>query len=381
MKKTVLVAMSGGVDSSLAAALLKEEGFNVIGVTMELFTGSGEIKNEPDTCSRLKNIIDAQQIASELGITHYVLDLKKEFQKSIIDYFISEYTSGRTPNPCIRCNKFIKFGILIDKANQLGAEYIATGHYARIEKEQNGPFRLKRAIDSGKDQSYFLYTMTQEQLQRTLMPLGTFKKEDVRRMAKEMGLHVHQKQESQEICFIERSDYRDFLKSRHPEYFIPGPILDKNGKIIGEHQGIPGYTIGQRRGLGLSSSTPLYVIEINREKNAIIAGERKYAYHNELIAEEINWIVPADQSSGRPRSLTVKIRSIHEPAEALLFIEHGGKVRVLFRHPQWAITPGQAAVFYDGDTVIGGGIILSGRRVSMDFEKIETKISQVKYQY
>lgn len=374
MKKTVAVAMSGGVDSSLTAALLKEQGFRVIGISMELFPETLIIKNEPATCSGLKNIRDAQQVAAELGIPHYILDLKKQFQTSIIDYFSKEYISGRTPNPCIGCNKYLKFGILFEKAKQFGAEYIATGHYARIEKEQNGFFRLKRAIDPQKDQSYFLYTMTQEQLQRTLMPLGNYKKDDVRRIAKEMGLNAHQKPESQEICFVEKRDYRDFLKSRHPEFFIPGPILDRNGKTLGEHQGIPGYTIGQRRGLGLSSSSPLYVIQINREKNAIIVGERNYVYHNELIAEDVNWIVPVNEVSTRPISITVKIRSLHEPAEALLFKESGGKVRVLFRHPQWAITPGQAAVFYGGDAVLGGGTIVSGRRASENVEGVELRV-------
>jgi tRNA-specific 2-thiouridylase len=374
-KNTVLVAMSGGVDSSVTAALLKEQGFRVIGITMQLLPLSVDTETREGRCCGVNNIRDAQQIAAELRIPHYVLNLRDQFRRFVIDNFTREYMNGRTPNPCIRCNQYMKFGILLEKADQLGADYIATGHYARIEKEQDGTFRLKRSIDLRKDQSYFLYIMTQQQLKRTLMPLGTYRKDEVRRIAKEMGLHVHKKPESQEICFIEGKDYREFLQARYHELFIPGPILNTEGKIIGEHSGILGYTIGQRRGLGVPSKTPLYVIKIDREKNTLIVGEKKLAYHNELIAEDVNWILHPEEimrGSSAPFSVTAKVRSIHEPAEAMLFPERGRRVRVIFIHPQWAITPGQAAVFYHGDLLLGGGVIVSGRRIEQIYSTYAT---------
>jgi len=350
MKKKVLVAMSGGVDSSVAALMLKEDGYDVIGITMEMvpvFIDRGKYSKHP--------VNDAIEVARILNIPHFVLDIRKKFNENIVKGFIKEYKNGRTPNPCIRCNRFIKFGILLEKAKEFGAEYLATGHYARIEYESSkNLYHLKKGIDREKDQSYFLYTMTQKQLKHTLMPLGDYTKPRVRKIAKEKGLPVHSKQGSQDICFIQNNNYGKFFKNFSKESIIPGQILDKYGNILGEHPGIIFYTIGQRRGMGISNRVPLYVLEIDIKNNSITVGERRDVYHNELIADETNFISVKIKN---PTKVQAKIRYLNKASEALLTPLENNKVKVSFKRSQWAITPGQAVVFYDGDKVLGGGTI------------------------
>jgi len=358
MKKTVLVAMSGGVDSSITAALLKEQGYRVIGITMQLLPR--EINNKATVgCCGIENIEDARYVASLLKIPHYVINFRELFTEKVINNFIQEYRSGRTPNPCIKCNQYIKFKYLILKAEQIGADFISTGHYARIQySSEKGVYLLKKGIDQERDQSYFLYVMTQSQLARTLMPLGEYTKAEVRNLARNLKLPVHEKPDSQEICFVTDRDYRRFLESFCPQAQAPGPILNKQGRVIGQHEGITNFTIGQRRGLGISSSQPLYVTRIDSQNNSITVGAREEVMHRELLVSKVIW------TSGPvtlPMRVKIKIRSIHIPADALIEYAEDEMVRGIFDEPQWAVTPGQAAVFYDKDVVVGGGTIEAGR--------------------
>jgi len=352
MRKRVVAAMSGGVDSSVAAAVLKERGFEVIGITMQIW----ERSRDWGGCCGTDNIEDAKKVAYRLGISHYVLDFREIFREKVIADFCEEYKQGRTPNPCIRCNQYVKFGALFKKAKELGADYVVTGHYARIEYDEGrGKYLLKKGVDSKKDQSYVLYTMTQEQLKHTLLPLGEFTKEKVRETASELGLPVAGKPESQEICFIPNDNYRDFLQSYMQEEAEPGNIMDKTGKIIGEHRGVLFYTIGQRKGLGISAKEPLYVLAIDKANNSIVVGRKEDVYASELIAGSLNYI-STERPEGRLK-VKAKIRYLHQPSEAVVIPIDGKEARVKFKEPQWAVTPGQAVVFYNGDTVIGGGTI------------------------
>ncbi len=355
MKKRVVVAMSGGVDSSTAAWLLKEKGYEVIGATMCIGipdrNGTGL-----NRCCGFSDIEDARQVALQLGIPFHVFQLREEFGKEIIDYFCREYGAGRTPNPCILCNEKLKFGSFLKRAMDLGADYVATGHYAQIElDEESGQYLLKRGIDRRKDQSYVLFSLKQDQLRHSIFPLGGYHKDEVRRIAFERGLRVHDKPESQEICFIPETSYHYFLFERLRDSTVPGPIMDRKGKVLGMHKGIAFYTIGQRRGLRLAKGKPLYVIRIDREKNAIVVGEEQEVYRDTFMVDSVNWIRPSKETSSI--SCRVKIRYNHPGAEATLFPKGLDAVEVIFKNPQKAITPGQAAVFYDGDTVIGGGWI------------------------
>ena len=342
MKKRVVVAMSGGVDSSVTAALLKDKGFGVIGITMRIWEHS---KDE-----------DAKRVSDELGIPHYELDLRDVFQDMVIPNFCEEYKKGRTPNPCIRCNQYIKFGALFKKAKELSADFMATGHYARIEFDnERKRYLLKKGVDTQKDQSYFLYVLTQEQLKYTLMPLGALYKERVRNIAKEKNLHVVNSPESQEICFIPDNNYGEFVKKYIHEETKPGSIINKEGKVIGEHRGIVFYTIGQRKGMGIADKNPLYVIAIDRKNNAIRAGRKEELYTNELIADNMNFI--NIEKLETPIKVKAKIRYLHQPSQATVIPLNEGKVRVKFDAPQRAVTPGQAVVFYNGEEVVGGGTI------------------------
>ena len=341
MSKKVAVAMSGGIDSSVTAALLKERGFELVGLTMQM----------RDAAS------NAKKIADKLGIPHYTLNLRDIFREQVIANFCEEYARGRTPNPCIRCNRYIKFGALLQKAKEMGASFIATGHYARIEySKEKKKYILKKAVDPQKDQSYFLYTMTQDQLKHTLTPLGEFTKNDIKKKAQELGLTIAGKNESQEICFIPNNNYVEFLKNYIPEAFRAGPILNKKGDIIGEHKGIPCYTIGQREGLGISHKEPLYIIAIDHRKNALVVGKKKETYQTEVYAGNINYIGLKNLTS--PFKVKAKVRYLHKESEAVIEpLNNGSSIRLKFTEPQFAVTPGQAVVFYEEDTVIGGGTI------------------------
>jgi len=359
----VVVAMSGGVDSSVAAAILKQEGYEVIGVTMQIWP-SNKQAYEVDRfggCCGLGAVEDARRVAYKLGILHYVMNFRDIFSQKVIADFCREYSLGRTPNPCIRCNQYIKFDALLERAKGLGAGFMATGHYARIEKDGvSSRYLLKKGIDHGKDQSYVLYPLTQEQIRHILLPIGNFTKQRVREIARELGLPVAAKLESQEICFIPDDDYPNFLKEYIPQAAKPGPILNEQGSTLGKHRGILFYTIGQRKGLGISAKEPLYVTAIEQEKNAIVVGSKEKVYGNELIASGANWITIARLK--QPITVKAKIRYRHKEAEAAIAPLDEDKVYVKFKEPQMAITPGQAIVFYDGDTVVGGGTIEQVRK-------------------
>lgn len=350
--------MSGGVDSSVTAALLKQDGYQVIGATMQIWPPN-ELGDEADKfggCCGFDAVSEAKSVAHTLGIPHYVMNFRNEFAQKVIANFCREYSLGRTPNPCIRCNEHIKFDALLNRAKELGADFIATGHYTRIEYDEvNDRYLLKKGVDRGKDQSYVLYIMSQNQLKHTLMPLGVFTKEKVRQIARELGLSVADKAESQEICFIPDGNYSSFLKEYMPDVAKPGPILDREGNTLGEHRGILFYTIGQRKGLGISAEEPLYVVAIDRVRNAIIVGSKEDVYRDELIAADINWI--SMESPKQPLELKAKIRYRHREADAVITSISQREVHVKFSKPQMAITPGQAIVFYHKDTVVGGGTI------------------------
>lgn len=351
--------MSGGVDSSVCAALLKEQGYDVTGVTIKLWPRYIDPVEDTGGCCSLAAVEDARRVAQLLDIPYYVLNMQKEFQEKVIDKFTQEYILGRTPNPCIECNRSIKFGHLLEKAVQLGMDYVATGHYARIVQE-GGRFRLLRGRDLDKDQSYALYSLTQEMLARTLFPVGNYRKEEIRDLARQYQLRIANKPDSQEICFIPDNNYKQFLTTFAGVKDTPGDIVDTQGRILGTHTGIFNYTIGQRKGLGLATGEPMYVVDINPETNTVVVGRNLDVYSQEFTVTEFNWISgapPAQQFSA-----TVAIRYNAQAQPAQISVQPHGVV-VKFNEPQRAITPGQSAVIYSGEEVLGGGIILS-RRIS-----------------
>jgi tRNA-uridine 2-sulfurtransferase len=346
LNKKVLVAMSGGVDSSLAALLLKEAGYAVTGVTMCL-----GIRQDGDraSCCGGDAIEDARRVCGELEIPHFVFDFAQLMEESVIGKFTSEYLKGRTPNPCVDCNRYLKFGSLLEKAHALGFDYLATGHYARIEHTGEG-WHLKRPEDKNKDQTYFLYPIKKDDLSRVLFPLGNLSKAEVRARARRAGLHVAQKAESQDICFVTKGNYRQFFEERNLRADA-GDIVDKTGKVLGRHQGIIYYTIGQRSGLGISARTPLYVLRFDGRTHSIIVGNKEDLFASGLMAGDLNLF--ADQF---PEEVEAKIRYRKKPARCAVTKEDG-KLKVIFDEAQEAITPGQAVVFYANDEVLGGGVI------------------------
>jgi tRNA-specific 2-thiouridylase len=352
-RKRVIAAMSGGVDSSTAAALLLRQGYEVIGVSMHLWT-----MGEPDSLANLRRccspqeIEDARTVCRALGIPHHIVDFEREFSASVVDYFCQEYLRGRTPNPCLACNQYIKFRLLLPEALDWGTDYLATGHYCRIMDNGDG-YELWRARDGNKDQSYVLYMLGQEELSRLLFPVGEYTKDEVRRMAAEMGLPVASKTDSADICFLPYRDYRAFLAERFPQR--PGDIVDSSGSVVGRHQGIAGYTVGQRRGLpARGGREPLYVLGVNPAANTVVVGSGDELMSDVLWAEKLSFV--SGRAPREPLAVQAKIRYRSQAAPAVLTL-HDGRAEVRFERPQRAITPGQAVVFYQGEKVLGGGII------------------------
>lgn len=348
----VVVAMSGGVDSSAAALLLKQQGFDVVGVTMMLV--DCEAGPPRASCCGRQAVRDAQKVAARLGVPHYVLDFRAELEREVIEEFCDEYGRGRTPNPCIRCNERLKFRLLLDRVRQLGAESLATGHYARLVQGCDGVWQLRRAKDSEKDQSYFLYRFTQEQMAVVMLPLGDLTKDQVRLLARQCDLPVAEKEESQEICFVTDGDHAAFLKARRPELFRPGRVVDMHGRELGRHEGIARYTVGQRKGLGIALGERWYIVKLDPERAEVVLGRYEDALSGRAEIEQVHWV------SGREPDIDTevlaKVRYRHRGARAVLE-PRGDRALVRLREPQFAVTPGQSMVLYQDDVVLGGGII------------------------
>jgi len=348
----IVVAMSGGVDSSVAAALLAEQGHDVIGLSMQLYDQSGT--QSFGSCCTLDDLHDARRVASARGFPHYIVNFERQFTDTVISNFVSEYTSGRTPIPCAHCNSDLKFATLLDRARGLGSDNLATGHYARVEQTADGRFLLRRSLDPDKDQSYFLFSLTQDQLARAVFPVGTLSKPEVRAEAHRLGLMVADKADSQEICFVPNGDYATFVESRAATV-RPGSIVNERGEQLAAHAGVHRFTIGQRKGLGVAAQTPLYVLKIDADSGDVMVGPRSALDRATFTASGVNWISREGSAAWIPA--TAQIRHRHRPASGRVRALDDGRAEFEFDAPQPAVTPGQAAVFYDGDAVIGGGWI------------------------
>ena len=353
----VVVAMSGGVDSSVAAALLAREGHEIIGLSMQLYDHSGSHADGEvrfGSCCTIDDLHDARRVAGQLGIPHYIVNFERQFDQAVVSNFVREYAAGRTPIPCVHCNGDLKFATLAARAEGLGADRVATGHYARVVRDDDGGYLLMRGLDAGKDQSYFLFTLTQAQLSHAMFPVGALDKPAVRALARELGLAVSEKPDSHEICFVADGDHAEFLE-QHGVAKASGAIRDVAGRVVGTHDGVHRFTVGQRKGLGLSSPVRLYVVGIDAEQGAVTVGPREALERCELTASGVNWIAGTPPAPGA--RATAQIRHRHREASVSITALDGGGVRAAFDEPQYAVAPGQAVVFYDGEVVLGGGWI------------------------
>ena len=357
----IVVGLSGGVDSSVAAYLLKQAGHEVIGVTMQIWQEEeNSIQEENGGCCGLSAVEDARRVAQMLEIPYYVMNFRSEFKKEVIDYFVAEYMAGRTPNPCIACNRYVKWESLYHRARAIGADGIATGHYSRIVKLENGRYALQKSITDAKDQTYALYNLTQEQLEHTLMPVGAYSKEEIRKLAEEIGLLVANKPDSMEICFVPDNDYAGFIEQYTGKNFSEGNFVNTAGEVLGKHKGIIHYTVGQRKGLGIALGARTFVKEIRPETNEVVLASNEELFSDVLYANRLNFM--SIKTLVEPIEVIAKIRYNHKGSKATIELIEEDIVKVTFEEPQRAITPGQAVVWYDGDIVVGGGTILGCKK-------------------
>ena len=354
-KKRIVVAMSGGVDSTTVAAILKQEGHEVIGITMQLL----DYKDAEGGCCSLDHVIDARRVAQELDIPHYVVNFIDSFKELVLKDYVAKYESGKTPIPCVLCNQYVKFDLLLKRALELGADYLATGHYAKIING-DGAYSLNKADDENKDQTYFLYTLKQKELSKLMFPLGSLKKDEVRELARSLNIKLAEKPDSTGVCFVPSDNYRDYLISQSAFTEKQGDIINVEGEVLGKHRGIYSFTIGQRRGLGIAMGKPMYVVGIEPKENRLIVGEEDKIYSNKLLAENISWVQTKNQielNSEEPFEVRAKIRNRHREDDAVVTMKSDTQAEIEFKNPQRAITPGQAVVLYQDKKVLGGGWI------------------------